>query len=154
MYPGAIVSFQTDNHIQYGQVLHADIDEIQLKQLFCDKMLVIHHWMKSAADGTLRMAFDHKKNVIELCKTLVYIEPIAIMEIPTKSRLKLWWQRMRGMKYCAYWYSTGIVWRLKRRLHGTLFADGWFIPFGKHKAIYFTQYNRLKKWQEMIFKPL
>lgn len=153
MVAGNIIVFETgDQSLIYAQVSQIGLRTLTAKKLFSDELLVLPDWHKSHLDQTLSIAdFSGKKDRFERFKTVVYRRYRSWRR---PSRLQKWLAWLSGGDYVKVMVSESVpAWHLRRKVHGTLYADGFFLPYPGQPithAIYFEHLNLLQQWKTRL----
>lgn len=160
MFPGAIIAVAIGKETVYGQVLAVERDRLRMKMLFTDELAYLYDIHKSYRQGIIWLAFKGKKDVVDLCKTIVYyqssderFDPAYFSAPSWHSRVWMWLNR--GNFKLRWAHRKGVPkqrWCPRFKIKGVLCADGWFLPFSGQittKSIYFAHHNTLKQWQSI-----
>lgn len=143
---GDVIEFKADGRTVIGQVVGAEGVLLEIKINHSNEFIMIENYFKEYLTGALKVCRHFSKEMIFFSKTIVVSVRISQGKPTRYERVKaaFKWQKW------GLFGSNSNVWTLKARVQGTLFVDGFFIPFPYQvisSSLYFPQYNKYNTWK-------
>ena len=150
MYVGAIISFNGDEGLLWGQVLDMERTLLTVKLLASYRLVALKSWIGPYKTGGIRIIAQAEHGIHYLLPIKTIVRYAGWLSRPPNR-----WRRFRAsLQHGQYRYRLG-YWELRQRVKGYLFADGFLLAQmgpSRGRLIYRPQYNFLKKNNPELWK--